>query len=544
MDPSSYQQDDFQYNVLTFGDLEMSMVNTTQVPAQVPMVQSTAMLPPPASSSTTMTQPMPKVGSMMPTASSVLPADTTTMPPPQSHTYWASTSTSCEGESFNDSGYFSSPQTSQFTAIHSHQPSTSVGNQVGMGCSQTPPTVPSAPISGQVATPRSNWQEDFANISDEWDTTFFNNFEENLFSNMDASDFNNIVDGILSSPFKSPTGSPFQSPPQHRTAATQGLSLSPLSQFSSASAANVMLTDLKKSPANLQDSPPFVNLFSTPSPVKGLNPHTRASPMTRQRRRILQSPAHKVDVLPDHFLDMHHLSNNKMEQIDDLGVAPFHRTNSLGFTPTEGISSSVNFFDENLAQSSHPFVCEMSVPSAQSVMVAPTLQEIGNVARPKQHKKIKMESLYNLRNSPAKKDTTCHKQQNPSNQQKSPARIAQGRISVTRHSHLVDKLDSKGALRFVRARFKEALEKAVADADKVLESKFRSHIKKKQQQAEISQALVQPVAGSESAPSVPCYTQIQPPRPPAKRRQEILPKPTPDWPQRPPCKIAPKKRKR
>ena len=73
---------------------------------------------------------------------------------------------------------------------------------------------------------------------------------------------------------------------------------------------------------------------------------------------------------------------------------------------------------------------------------------------------------------------------------KSPARVTQSRISVTRHSQYLTSLNSKDALHFVRARFKDVLDKATADAvvrEKRLQSKIRKTNTGKRQFAEMSQ---------------------------------------------------------
>ncbi|KAL8612743.1 hypothetical protein ACOMHN_033742 [Nucella lapillus] len=547
MDSGEFAQG-FQYNLLTFGDLEMSMADSPQVaPPHLPaMLAPDMQLLPVTTTTTTPAQMMSAPGLALSTPNPVVPSANSIMPPPSTRTYWAP-SVGEEEASFNDSGYFSSPQAAaQFTGLHFRQPAPCSEGQAGTSYGQA--TVHAKHGVGQPAvprhaSPRSSWQEDFPNISDsDWDSSFLNNFEEHLFS-IDPSEMNTLVDGILGSPFKSPNGSPFKSPRQSR-GPSQGLSLSPLNSFSPP---NVMLSDLKKSPAHLGGSP-FKGLFFTPSPHKGCGGSTKTSPMTRQRRRILQSPPQNRDRLSDHFPNAPSPFPNihaEAERSDVLGIAPFQRTNSMGFTPTDRISPPFSF-KESSDQSGSVISQENFLPPDQLMTPTPSFSDMNAGARPRQHKKIKMDSLYNLRSSPAKAMQSHRPESLPN--RKSPARHTQGRISVTRHSHLVDKLDSKGALRFVRARFQEVLAKAAADADRVMEAKLKACGQTWPQQLlpEAPQAFVQPEASNarESSTSVRCYTQIQPHRPPTRRRQEILPKPTPDWPQRQPCKIAPKKRKR
>lgn len=485
--------------------------------------------------------------------------NTAMAPPTQTIRMCAGTNT--EGESsFNDSGYFSSPQASHFTALsdqlqgsnvahqsvsYGHSPAKTQGSIVGdlMGppaktqgsiagdLMGTPARTQGSVVGSLMGAPRPSWQEDFPNVNDEWDRNFINNFEEHLFG-FDASDLNTMVEGILGSPFKSPSGSPFSSPHRGRSAAA-GLGLSP---FKNLSTSNIMLAGPKRSPAPSGGSP-FKSPFSSPSPVRGLNSHTRSSPLTRQRRLILQSPAHRSEGSADQFQDLpEFLDNIKEESGDDLGVVPFQRTNSFGFTPHDDISSSPPF--SSLYGSS-------PLQPLQPITADQNLQQIACSVTPvRQQKRIKTENLYNLRSSPAKNENFSYKQRSPSNT-KPPTRLAQGRISVTQHNQLINELPPKDALRLVRAHFKEVLERASAEAvikETKLKSKMKPGAKKPQLYPEISQALSKPAPDTQSYTGV--YTRIQNHRPSGRRRQEILPKPTPDWPRREPCKIAPKKRKR
>lgn len=453
----------------------------------------------------------------------------TTMVPP-AQTMHLSAGTSTEGESsFNDSGYFSPPQPSHFTALSNQLRGSSIVQQ-SVNYSRSPAKTHSSVVGNLIGAPRPNWQEDFPGVSDEWDRNFINNFEENLFG-FDAADLNTMVDGILGSPFKSPSCSPFSSPHQGQSAAA-GLGLSP---FKNLSTSNIMLAGPKRSPSRAGGSP-FKSPFSSPSPVRGLNSHTRTSPMTRQRRLILQSPAHKSDATADQFQDLpEFLDNIKEEPGDDLGVVPFQRTNSFGFTPQDDISSSPPF----------SLLCGNSpLEPLQPMTVDQNLPEVSKVMPVRHQKRIKTESSYNLRSSPAKSENYSYKLRSPSNR-KLPIRLAQGRISVTQHNQLISELPSKDALRLVRAHFKEVLERASADAvikETKLKSKMKSGVRKPELYPEISHALSKPAPATQSSTSV--YTRIESHQPSGKRRQEILPKPTPDWPRKEPCKIAPKKRRR
>ncbi|KAK7101822.1 uncharacterized protein [Littorina saxatilis] len=480
------------------------------------------------------------------------PPSTATAPPMQ--TMHMPVGVGSEGEaSFNDSGYFSSPPRSHFTNLTNQLRGTNPAQQTASHARRASPTKQhGTAVSDLMGAPRPSWQEDFPSVSDEWDKNFINNFEENLFG-FDASDLNHMVDGILGSPYKSSMASPFSSPRQSHSAAA-GLGLSPFS------ASNLMLAP-KRSPVRLGGSP-FRSPFSSPSPVKGLNSHTRTSPMTRQRRLILQSPV-RSESLADQFSDLPHFLNIKEEQTDETGVVPFQRTNSFGFTPQDDVSSSPpfsSFYEDSVLQTTQPGF------SGQR------FQDINNTTPVRQGKRVKTEVTYGLdssaskslnynlrsspssqgygfnyklRNSPSKSDSFGFKPHSPSKRQS----LAQGRISVTHHAQLINELPPKDALRLVRARFKEVLDKATADAavkEINLKTKLKSRAKKQVQYPEISQALSRPVsaAGGKDAQDTTTYTQIQPHRPAGKRRQEILPKPSPDWPRREPCKIAPKKRKR
>ena len=535
MDSRSFQHG-FQYNFLQCGDGGVPAATNTMVPDL--LAGNTVNMVPGAAQTPSAVMPPPPSAPLTSMAHTIV-----TIP-----TMRSTGATSSEGESsFNDSGYFS-PQATSFTGLASHARGVDPAVQ-GVPFSNSP-RGHSSVVGNLVATARPGWQEDFPNINDEWDNNFINNFEENLFG-FDATDLTNMVEGILGSPFKSPVGSPFKSPRPGRSAAS-GLGLSP---FNNLSTSNIMLAGMRKSPGQTGGSP-YRKLFSTPSPIKGLNSHTRTSPSTRQRRLILQSPSHRPDSLSESLLDLPSFLDDIQEECeqDDLGVMPFQRTNSLGFSPSGGRPASPPFeslYSEGTLPLHQPLAFGdsplQSTPSATSTH---KLQEIDNITPVRQRKREKREGMYVLTASPPKHEG--YKLRSSPSTHKSPARVTQSRISVTRHSQYLTSLNSKDALRFVRARFKEVLDKATADAvvrEKRLQSKIRKANTRKRQFAEMSQDSCQSTSENTGAalPSSvvdPDFTRLQSHSQGGKRRQEILPKPTTDWPRKQPCKIAPKKRRR
>nr|KAG5699527.1 hypothetical protein BaRGS_020086 [Batillaria attramentaria] len=428
-----------------------------------------------------------------------------------------STGTASETDTSFDSGFLSPSKSANFTAIS--------GNPRGVGYSHhSPAKVAGSSGVGELIA-RPGWSEDIqlGGVSDDWDRHFINNFQENLFG-FDAAELNNMVDGILRSPFKSPQSSPFKSPRQGRGGVV-GLGFSP---FKSLSTSNVMLSGPKRSPVRIGGSP-FKSPFSSPSPGKsGLGPYTRSSPLTRQRRLILQSPGHKPGTSApesDPFPELPELLADIKEEIaedDDLGVTPFQRHNSFGFIPQEEEEASTSFSESFSAiaafagESSHSEFLEIQ----QENDLTPVHTKRGG------------------RREGARKKTST-----PSKAASTP-----GKSSITKHSQVITTLHSKDALRLVRARFKEILDRATEDAIvKEKNAKKKASVKKPSQYPEIASALSKPASkGSgkmQDCDSVQSYATGHSQRG-VKRRQEIRPKLEINWQINEPVRIAPKKRKR
>lgn len=437
-----------------------------------------------------------------------------------------SAGTASDADTSFDSGFLSSPTKSgNFTAISSNTRSANLAHH-------SPLKIAGASGAGELIG-RAGWSEEMqlgTGVSDDWDRHFIDNFEENLFG-FDAADLNNMLDGILRSPFKSPQNSPFKSPRNSRSAVA-GMGFSP---FKTLSTSNVMLAGPKRSPLRFGGSP-FKSPYSSPSPGKsGLNPYTRTSPLTRQRRLILQSPAHKpaaATTVSDPFPELPELLADIKEDIaedDDLGVVPFQRHNSFGFVPQGEMPPSPPPFSESFTG-----LPVFGDAPEQQPQQPPALLEI--------HQENNMTQIAPKRGT---------RKRTPSKQAVLPRKTSTpGKSSITKHSQVVTTLHSKDALRFVRASFKEILNRATEDAIlKEKNSKKKATLRKPAQYPEITSVLSKPgqrrAGGTEDVEldAVQSYARAQGPRG-GKRRQEIRPKSDLHWQKNEPVRIAPKKRKR
>lgn len=423
-----------------------------------------------------------------------------------------SSGASSEPETSFDSGYFSPSQPNNFTALTSQPRGTH-------HIHRSPVKTSSSVVNDLMG--RSHWSDDLgAGVADDWEKNLLEVFEENLFG-LDASDLNSLAEGIFQSPFKSPRHSPYKSP-RHGPSALSNLSVSP---FKNASPAGPMLPVSKRSPVRLGGSP-FKSPFSSPSlssPRRvGLGSSTYRSPLTRQRRLILQSPDHKENAanpMATNFLDIPSdlLEDIKEDIGDDLEAVPFQRQNSFGFLPdnnsplssppySEAYSGAQSFYEEENHHCNLPLQSSVKEQpydqTDMSGLVEDGKDPLGNVL----HKKA------------------------PSTQTK----------KSLANPNQISAMPSRDVLQFMRARFRQVLDKAVEDM-KVREQGEKTGLKRTAENYETTKDAVKPWQGDDCNAHV--YTELHrfagsySQRPSGKKRLEIRPKPEMGLPVKEPCMI-------